>query len=1480
MNNLHPNQKFDKTFSVGVLIAFFYLTSVASNTSQAYAQDTSTNPPAPNSDPIDDTNSGVSTNDLQTQSFPGFKWPWSTDDNGKILWTSGPHSWSKGGQLTAKISASRGSGLDFAKSDGTSFDVLAMASGTVIKNECGFIGLGCIVAIRHDVGGSVMIYAHLVPNGAGTAPSNSIQVGIWYPQRTIVGNAGQSGGQAHVHLHIEFRDGAAVCSAQEDCGDIGFSGNPVGWDGRRLVDDYYVSGYFDSENFCGPGADCDTIFNYDGSAVRGSIAAPIVKFPYIDAGINRHVEAFVHPNFSCDLNSVNCEINATDGTTVFADQGKFSGGGGILYSTNSRLSPVTPTPPSPADGIELCDNANYGAPCAAYVYTNNDTCINLASSGMDDKAESLRFRGNYIGNYDAVLYADNSCSVYNARYGSDATSLGGLNNQISSFRIEQHGAPPGAGDGIELCDGTNYGTPCTTLIYTSDNTCINLASTGWDNRAESLRFHGTYSGNYDAILYDDTGCSVYNARYGSDTSTLAAFNNSISSLRIEKHSPPKPELAPNPLDGRADPIIISSVPGTSTNNTLYAGQPIYIDWGYKNTGQSNAGAHHVKLWIDGQLIIDYPFNGLGAGNLGGFDDWLETWSSPGTHTVTLTVDANNEIDEGDEGNNSWSKQFTWAPVCYTLSVSAIPAESGTVPLSPPSNCAGGAYTEGTVVQLNAIANADYSFNNWSGDAVGSTTLVSVAMNMNRAVTANFMHICQNCGLANSPWPMALYNARHTGQSPNVGPVSPVLKWSYLTGSSLGSAAISADNTVFIGSGDGYLYAFQPNGTLKWQFNTGQPISSTPAVAIDGTIYFSAGSISASNGYLYALKPDGTLKWRFDFGANPWSWSSPAVSSDGIIYVGSGINLYALWPDGSLKWQHSQDDTSSPAIAPDGTIYGVGDVPNMHLYALNPDGSEKWRYVLPGNFNFGSRFPSIAADGTIYIGRSDNKLYAIHPNGTLAWTYTTDGDINAPVAISNDGTVYLNSEDGYLYALQPNGMLKWRTNTGRSFAAPTVDSHGRVFVTSESNYTLYSIGANGNVIWYLNLNDDYSGTTPTIGSNGLIYIGGRYNHISAIASTIRGVPRSDFDGDGYSDPALYYNNGVWAWLTSSSNFASIVTSPAFDTGGGATPFLGNDFDGDGKTDPAVYHPDWGLLDWRRSSDNATSQFGYFTSTAHPVAISANDYDGDGKTDPALFYPINGVWSWKNSSNTSDGLAAFNPAGNPTPIPNADLNGDGKSDPALYYSGTGVFAWNTSGTVGTAAFSAAGNPLPFLADFDGDGKSDPALYYQTWALWAWKRSTDGVMTTAAFNPNGSPQPIMGYFDSDNKADAGLYYADYGLWAWKRSTDGQIGIAAYNPGGSPEPQLGNDFDGDGKSDPALYYRTWGLWAWKESSTGTDKTAAYNPGGNPVAVGGLDFDGDGKAEPALYHRDWGLWVWKRSSDGTIVTKNMSPNNAPLPVR
>lgn len=95
--------------------------------------------------------------------------------------------------------------------------------------------------------------------------------------------------------------------------------------------------------------------------------------------------------------------------------------------------------------------------------------------------------------------------------------------------------------------------------------------------------------------------------------------------------------------------------------------------------------------------------------------------------------------------------------------------------------------------------------------------------------------------------------------------------------------------------DGKLYAINPNGTEKWTFETGDVISSSPAIGPDGIIY-----VGSRNENLYAINPDGTQKWAFK--AGDYITSSPAIGADGTIYFGSNdTNLYAINSDETEKW---------------------------------------------------------------------------------------------------------------------------------------------------------------------------------------------------------------------------------------------------------------------------------------------------------------------------------------------------------------------------------------------------------------------------------------------------------------------------------------------------------------------------------------------------------------------------------------------------
>ncbi|MCL4468682.1 MAG: PQQ-binding-like beta-propeller repeat protein [Deltaproteobacteria bacterium] len=335
----------------------------------------------------------------------------------------------------------------------------------------------------------------------------------------------------------------------------------------------------------------------------------------------------------------------------------------------------------------------------------------------------------------------------------------------------------------------------------------------------------------------------------------------------------------------------------------------------------------------------------------------------------------------------------------------------------------------------------------------------------------------------SPWPEFHRDLESTGQSAiDTSSTTNTLKWSFQTGNGVGSSpAIGADGTIYVGSLDDNLYAINPNGTLKWSYTTGNKILSSPAIGADGTIY-----VGSEDNNLYAINPNGGLKWSYTTGG--YVDPSPVIGADGTIYVGSDDgNLYAITPTGGLKWSYTTGINSpinSPVIGADGTIY-FG--PDTYLYAITPTGGLKWSYTT-GTYLQAS--PAIGADGTIYFGDSSGNLYAVNPAyGLTKWVYQTVGGIDYSPAIGADGTIYVGSENHTFYAINPDGTLKW------SYAAignvpisssPAIGADGTIYVGSVDT-RLYAFNPNGTLKWNYAAGGAVA-SSPVIGADGTIYFG--------------------------------------------------------------------------------------------------------------------------------------------------------------------------------------------------------------------------------------------------------------------------------------------------------------------------------------------------------------------------------------------------------
>jgi outer membrane protein assembly factor BamB len=365
-------------------------------------------------------------------------------------------------------------------------------------------------------------------------------------------------------------------------------------------------------------------------------------------------------------------------------------------------------------------------------------------------------------------------------------------------------------------------------------------------------------------------------------------------------------------------------------------------------------------------------------------------------------------------------------------------------------------------------------------------------------------------LANSPWPMYLHDPQHTGRSPYRGPQEGKVEWRFQTGNSVySSPTISPDGTVYFGSHDGFFYAVNPDGTLKWKFQTEvRFIESTALISSDGTIYFPASDGVTSK--FYALHPNGALRWRAETSGGEWTL---VISKDGeTIYAGGPRSAFALRArDGSKKWEMANRMRYAPGLSPSAqTIYwGSYD---GHLYAVDTTGAVKWIYALGGS----PSSPSIDNDGNVYIN-GGGYCYAIAENGTLRWKFYTAGHLGwSSPSIGNDATIYTVGLGGTrLYALDYAGRCKWEFDLHsvggslyekHSENTPIIDSDGTIYLgtltkrTTSDSINFFALHSDGALKYALSLRSPSEpgipenlrvpdiDSTPAISVDGRIYVG--------------------------------------------------------------------------------------------------------------------------------------------------------------------------------------------------------------------------------------------------------------------------------------------------------------------------------------------------------------------------------------------------------
>ncbi|MBO8140219.1 MAG: PQQ-like beta-propeller repeat protein [Thermosipho sp. (in: Bacteria)] len=388
-----------------------------------------------------------------------------------------------------------------------------------------------------------------------------------------------------------------------------------------------------------------------------------------------------------------------------------------------------------------------------------------------------------------------------------------------------------------------------------------------------------------------------------------------------------------------------------------------------------------------------------------------------------------------------------------------------------------------------------------------------------------------------------------------------LKWKLELGSFFTEVALGQDKTIYVGfssSKESQLLAINPNGTLKWKYvvgNNEEILSwrlSRPAIDNNGNIYILYNYSIYENFeekrlvWLYAINPNGTLKWKLQINKSSnyvESFSAPSIGLDGTIFVTSRTYdgywkgyLNAINPDGSVKWVYNNSDQiafQSLAIDQNGSIYfSVNDYNATfnYLIALNSDGSLKWEYETKESI--GS--PSIGSDGTLYFSSYDvsNKeffLCAMNSDGIIKWKTQVENGVSQPIIGINEtlysiGRLYNKYNVFYVYAFNSDGSLKWKTLIDEEcHGGLTLGNDGTIYVIGE--HSVYAIDSEGTVKWKYTTNRLLNATIA-IDSNGVLYIGSNTT-LYAIQSESTGLaktawPKSWHDNQNTGNSAFQTN----------------------------------------------------------------------------------------------------------------------------------------------------------------------------------------------------------------------------------------------------------------------------------------------------------------------------------------------------------------------
>jgi len=368
-------------------------------------------------------------------------------------------------------------------------------------------------------------------------------------------------------------------------------------------------------------------------------------------------------------------------------------------------------------------------------------------------------------------------------------------------------------------------------------------------------------------------------------------------------------------------------------------------------------------------------------------------------------------------------------------------------------------------------------------------------------------------LADSPWPMFQQNPQGTGRSRFMGPQKGIISKTINLDSGSDLSFIVTDNNKnyycaignywadSTGRTDAYLFSYDFQGNQNWYVNIdGRELFSSPLIDKNGVVF-----IGSTEGIFYAVNSNGSLKWAFDAGFPITSgYGGATIGLDGTIYFSTRNALNAISQEGQLLWLKSEYGDTPIVLSPDGSTLYVKHI-SEGLDALDLNGNLMWQ------FHFSTEswmfHPIVDSNGRIYLFTDRNTVTVIDNNGKLEWQFS----INQYMQFENDnidqttaptldklGNFYFTTRDD-LYSIDYSGELRWIIRGMGSAGSPLLcDNDDNIYLTKALGGDIFSISKKGILNWKINLNcSEMITCSPAICSDSKLIIMTNYNNKSLL-----------------------------------------------------------------------------------------------------------------------------------------------------------------------------------------------------------------------------------------------------------------------------------------------------------------------------------------------------------------------------------------------